>query len=86
MKLTKQEALQREFYFKLKDIDNGETICRSDNLNDIKKEAYAYDNECEGDWLPRCIKYETRESDGKTKSFAVAEYNPFTKKLICKYN
>ena len=86
MKLTKKEALQREFYFKLTDIDNGDTICRSDDLNDIKKAAYSYDDECDGEWLPRCVKYEVREFDGKTKGFAIAEFNPFTKKLLFKYN
>lgn len=85
MRFTKQEALQQEFYFKLFDNENGDTISRSDNLNDIKKDAYTYDNECDGDCYLRCIKYCVTVIDGKLKGVKTAEYNPYTKKLLYNY-
>lgn len=85
MKLTKQEALQQNFYYKLVDTENGDTICRSDNLNDIKKEAYLYDDDCDGDCVLACIKYKVIDDGEKRKGVKDAEYNPYTKKLLYNY-
>ena len=83
MRLTRKEALQLKHYYKLINTQNGATICRSSNLNEIKKDAYAYDNECNGDCAGlRCIKYESREIHGTKCGYAVAEYNPNTKKFV----
>lgn len=85
MRFSKKEALQQDFYFKLFDGDNGDTICRSDNLNDVKKEAYLYDDDCDGDCVLACIKYKVIDDGEKRKGVRIAQYNPYTKKMIFEY-
>jgi hypothetical protein len=85
MRFTKKEALQQEFYYKLFDTENGDTICRSDNLNEIKRDAYDYDDCCDGDCYLRCVKLLVTVVDGKKKGVKTAEYNPYTKKLLYNY-
>lgn len=53
-------------HFKLKDLYNGYVIGYYDTIAEVTRAALAYNNDCEGDWLPQL-----RELNPKTGLYAV---------------
>lgn len=81
MKITKSERKNLKHYFKLVDMLEGyQTICYCDNIASIRKEAYAYSEDCDDECILICKRYNVTTVDGKFKGVLTAEYNPYTGK------
>lgn len=83
MKLAKSDLKNYKHYFKLVDmLDGYQVVCYCDNISSIRKEAYAYSEDCDDECILVAKRYDVVREEGKLTGILKAEYNAYTGKLI----
>lgn len=72
IEIKKEKSMYKK-HFKLKDSYNGYVIGYYDTISEVKRAVLAYDNDCEGDWLPQL-----RELNPKTGLYALCNKEIYT--------
>lgn len=69
--MTKEEIKQKGIteYYLLIDGMNDDIVSRTDTMQQIKKDARLYDNECDGEWEPILFKVDLNKEKGHRKTY-----------------